>query len=152
MFPYSGNLPDCPGKRTAQKIDVTLKICNISCNHDFSFFFQGVQKYLLTACLNLPVEEEASISRQNTVHTTSTMSAKPGRISTKERSATATQVNAWNTEHGHRPSSSWQNICLRLNSEQCQETGVILNKTKTSNQRGRFVGLNHRGSLHAQCV
>lgn len=82
MFPYSGNLPDCPGKRTAQKIDIALKICNISCNQRFCLVFflfflwgTGAQKYLLTACLNLPVEEEASISRQNTVHTTSTMSA-----------------------------------------------------------------------------
>lgn len=35
IFRYSGNLPDCPGKRTAQKKRITLKICNISCNHVF---------------------------------------------------------------------------------------------------------------------
>lgn len=49
-----------------------------------------MEKYLLTAFLTLPVEEEVSISRQNTVHTTSTMSENQA-ISLK-RSATATQL------------------------------------------------------------
>lgn len=48
------------------------------------------EKYLLTAFLTLPVEEEVSISRQNTVHTTSTMSENQAIF--KKKNATATQL------------------------------------------------------------
>lgn len=71
------------------------------------FLGNRVQKYLLTAFLNLPVEEEVSISRQNTVHTTSTMSANQAEFQQKKE-CHSNAVNAWNTVHGHQPSFSWQ--------------------------------------------
>lgn len=51
-----------------------------------------MEKYLLTAFLTLPVEEEVSISRQNTVHTTSTMSENQAIFLKKECHSNA--VNA----------------------------------------------------------
>lgn len=48
------------------------------------------RKYVLTAFLNLPVEEEVSISRQYTEHTTSTMSAHQ----TKSKEYHSNAVNA----------------------------------------------------------
>lgn len=64
---------------------------NISCNH--VFLRNMLMRYLLTAFLNSPVEEEVSISRQYTVHTISTMSANQTRL-IKKRECHSNAVNA----------------------------------------------------------
>lgn len=81
-FRYSGNLPDCPGRRTPQNIYNTKNATFLAT----TFSEEHVkEEYLLTALLNFPVEEEVSISRQNTEHTTSTMSANQAKFSKEKK-------------------------------------------------------------------
>lgn len=87
-FRYNGNLPDCPGKRTAQRNIYSTK----NMQHFLQPRFWGnrlEKKYLLTALLNLPVEEEVSISRQYSAYYLNNVSK---RDKIKERCTTATQL------------------------------------------------------------
>lgn len=70
------------------------------------------RKYLLTAFLNLPVEEE--VSNQGKIQCILPQQSQQ----TRQKKPLSNAVNAWVTIQRHLST----NICLRLESEQSQET------------------------------